>query len=118
MSDAVGIGAPAVGVASPIADAVPSPADQAAAPVVVQPVAPVVPASPASPTPKTEINVHPKVFAGFLTGLGITVATGVAAYVTPDTLEFLGPWAAPAAGLVGTGITLLVSWLKKSTPAA
>ena len=70
--------------------------------------------TPVSTTPKSNINVHPKVLAGFLTGIGVTAASAIAAYVTPESLEFLGPWAVPAATLVGTGLGLLVSWLKKT----
>ena len=69
-------------------------------------------------TPKTTINVHPKVFTGLIIGLTITIIGAVSIAITPDSLSFLGPYAVPAASLITIGLAQLGAWLKKSEPAS
>lgn len=64
-------------------------------------------------TPKTTINIHPKVFTGLLIGLGVAAVTGIAGAVSPDLFASLGVWGAPAFSLATTGLAVLGAWLKR-----
>lgn len=63
-------------------------------------------------TPKTVLNIHPKVFTSLLVGLAIVVVGAVIDWVSPGTFSSLGVWAGPAAALATTGLTTLSAWLK------
>lgn len=63
-------------------------------------------------TPKTSINVHPKLFVGALIGIGVAVVSAIAGAISPDTFAFLGVWEAPAFSLASVGLAVLGGWLK------
>ncbi len=65
-------------------------------------------------TPKTTINMHPKVFTSLLIGLGIVVLGAVVDYITPQSFDFLGVWAGPAFSLFTVLASLAGGWLKKA----
>jgi hypothetical protein len=64
-------------------------------------------------TPKTSINIHPKVFTGMLVGLAVAVVGGIAGAIDPSMFSALGVWAAPVFSLVTTGLAVLGAWLKR-----
>lgn len=69
-------------------------------------------------TPKTVLNIHPKVFTALLIGLAIAVLGAVVGYVTPASLSFLGVWEAPAFALFTALASSLGAWLKKADSEA
>lgn len=64
------------------------------------------------PTPKSTLNIHPKVLASLAVGLAVTAVGAIAAAVTPDVFSALGVWAAPAYALVAAALGALGGWLK------
>lgn len=56
-----------------------------------------------------------KVAAGALTGLALTVVVAVLTAITPDLLQFLGPWAGPAFAGIGALAVALGAYIKKPT---
>lgn len=56
-----------------------------------------------------------KVTAGALTGLVVTVVVAVLGAITPELLEPLGPWAAPALAGIGALAVALGAYVKRPT---
>lgn len=56
-----------------------------------------------------------KVSAGAITGLALTVIVAVLTGITPDMLDFLGPWAGPVFLGLGALATSLAAYIKKPT---
>lgn len=56
-----------------------------------------------------------KVTAGALTGLALTVVVAILTAITPDLLDFLGPWAGPAFAGIGALAVALAAYIKKPT---
>lgn len=65
-------------------------------------------------TPKTTLNIHPKLFASTMTSLAISVLGFIALGVDPAIFAPLGDYAAPVAMIVSLAAGGLVGWLKKS----
>lgn len=63
---------------------------------------------------KTVLNVHPKVFAAGLAGLGVAAASAVAANIEPSLFSALGVWEAPAFAFATTALAALTGWLKNA----
>lgn len=56
-----------------------------------------------------------KVRNGAITGLALTVAVAVLTAITPDLLDFLGPWAGPAFAGIGALAVALSAYITKPT---
>lgn len=68
-------------------------------------------------TTPTVLNIHPKVWTGALTGLAVTVVTAVASSLDPTLFDFLPvAYRAAAVLLVGTVLSAVAAWLKRSEP--
>lgn len=56
-----------------------------------------------------------KVRNGAITGLALTVVVAVLTAITPDLLDFLGPWAGPAFAGIGALAVALSAYITKPT---
>jgi len=56
-----------------------------------------------------------KVAAGAIGGLVVTVVVAVLGAITPELLEPLGPWAAPALAGIGALAVALTAYMKRPT---
>lgn len=62
---------------------------------------------------KTVVNISPKVLTGGLCGLGVAVAEGIMAAITPHTLDFLGQWEPFALAALPPLLGQAAAWFKK-----
>lgn len=64
------------------------------------------------PTPKTVLNIHPKVFTSLLINLAVALVAAIGAWATPEVFADFGPWAVPLSLVVANGAGSLGAWLK------
>lgn len=64
-------------------------------------------------TPKTTINIHPKLFTGLLIGLATAAVGGIASAMSPDLFAALGVWGPPVFSLTTVALSVLGGWLKR-----
>lgn len=63
-------------------------------------------------TPKSTLNIHPKVLTALLVGLATTAVGAILAAIHPALFVPLGAWSAPAYSLVVAALSALGGWLK------
>jgi hypothetical protein len=64
-------------------------------------------------TPKSTVNIHPKVLTGILTGVGVAALTGIATGIDPHLFDALGPYGPLVASGITIGASQFAAWLKK-----
>lgn len=69
-------------------------------------------------TPKTTINIHPKLFTGLLIGLATAAVGGIASAMSPDLFAALGVWGPPVFSLTTVALSVLGGWLKRVNAAS
>jgi hypothetical protein len=65
-------------------------------------------------TPKTTLNLNPKVFVSILTGIGLAIVGGVTAKLDPTFFAGLGAYAVPASAVATAALSGVAGWLKSA----